>query len=136
MKAALAEQSEKKPAAAESGGWYALSASLLVAHENPHLPVTRRIPYGSCRVFVAVGRRLKSPRGAGFRVPPRYGSNRLAARRPVTTRPLIAAELSPVTIGPLVPNTLSKRCMVRHQSSLTCSNAFRRHRVAADGLVS
>jgi hypothetical protein len=61
MKAALAEQSEKKPAAAESGGWYALSASLLVAHENPHLPVTRRIPYGSCRVFVAVGRRLKSP---------------------------------------------------------------------------
>ena len=138
MKAALAEQSEKKPAAAGRAGWYALSASLLVAHENPHLPVTRCILYGSCRVFVAVGRRLRVTQGASgmaFRVLPRYGSNRLAARRPVTTRPLIAAELSPVTIGPLVPNTLSKRCMVRHQSSLTCSNAFRRHRVAADGLV-
>jgi hypothetical protein len=63
MKAALAEQSEKKPAAAEIGGWYALSASLLVVHENPHLPVTRRIPYGSCRVFVAVGRRLRVTQG-------------------------------------------------------------------------
>ena len=138
MKAALAEQSEKKAAAAESGGWYALSASLLVVHEHPHLPVTRRIPYCSCRVFVAVGVASSHPGASGiaFRVQPRYGSNRLAARRPVTTRPLIAAELSPVTIGPLVPNTLSKRCMVRHQSSLTCSNAFRRHRVAADGLVS
>src|SRR6478609_5945302 len=29
-----------------------------------------------------------------------------------------------------------ERCMVRNQSSLTCSNAFRRHRVAAHGLVS
>ena len=63
MKAALAEQSEKKPAAAGSAGWYALSASLLVTHENPHLPVTRRIPYGSCRVFVAVGRRLRVTQG-------------------------------------------------------------------------
>ena len=63
MKAALAEQSEKKPAAAGRAGWYALSASLIVAHENPHLLVTRRIPYGSCRVFVAVGRRLRVTQG-------------------------------------------------------------------------
>lgn len=62
-------------------------------------------------------------------MPPRSNTfSEQALTRPEQPNSLATTRLS-------VPNTLNKRCIVRHWSSLTCSNASQRHQVAVDGLV-
>ncbi|MFD6742465.1 putative immunity protein [Streptomyces anthocyanicus] len=77
--------------------------------------------------MAAAGAAYLHPLAKATQVKHILGAGAYAARAPKS---------SPTTIGVLVPDTLSRRCIVRRRSSSTYSNASRRRRVAADGLVS